>query len=193
MKNSSYYFTKLKASSITIILIILMAVVTIASYFVDMTSLTMVGALVEQGQWWRLLTGFLNQGTIVGLALNALMLFWIGYRTENIFGRWRYLLIVIASAVVSNLIVFLGYRFWGGYGVSGGAGGVIFGIGGSAVALFMLYRDRYMYLLPPILTSVGVIAAWTIIFSYGNLLSQLGGFLGGFLIAGLICNISPPK
>src|SRR6476661_2391406 len=82
--------------------------------------------LVQQGEFWRLLTSMFSHGSKLHLASNVIALTYIGSIIEPRLGKWRfsmlYILAGIAASTVSNF-----YRVQGD---SIGASGAIFGLFG---------------------------------------------------------------
>ncbi len=98
--------------------------------------------MIELGEWWRLLSANLLHVSGWHLAINVLFLFNLGGPVEATFRRMDYLLIVLASALGSNLLSTLANP-----SVSCGASGVVFGVWGAAAVFGIRYRellpDRY--------------------------------------------------
>jgi hypothetical protein len=91
------------------------------------------GPYVANGDWYRLLTAaFLHYGPI-HLLLNMYGLYLAGSLLEAVIGRWRFLLLYIASGLAGSA----GALIASYYGGTVGASGAIFGIFG---ALFVLDR-----------------------------------------------------
>jgi membrane associated rhomboid family serine protease len=99
--------------------------------------LTARGALdgdqVAEGEWWRLITsGFLHRNTL-HLALNMLVLWFLGSQVESALGRGRYAIVYFGSLLGGSL----GALLLSPTATTVGASGAIFGIMGAAVALQM--------------------------------------------------------
>jgi GlpG protein len=60
-------------------------------------------AITQHGEWWRLITPIFIHFGIIHLAFNMLMLAQLGGEVEERRGPWRYLLLVLLIAVLSNL------------------------------------------------------------------------------------------
>jgi GlpG protein len=65
---------------------------------------------VRQGQFWRLFTPVLLHASLVHLGFNMLLLYDLGGMVESRRGSLRFLLLVLAAALVSNL----GQYYWRG-------------------------------------------------------------------------------
>lgn len=135
------------------------------------------GPLVNEGEWYRLVTsGFLHAG-ILHIGFNMFALFFLGRILEPSIGTPRFLAVYFASL------------FGGAFGalllspdaLTVGASGAIFGIFG---ATFVIARGRGF---DAVASSIGVILLLNLAFSVGGASHiSLGGHLGG-LAAGLIC------
>ena len=140
--------------------------------------------LVASGDWWRLMTAaFLHFG-IFHLAVNMYSLYWVGSLLEHVIGRWKFLLLYLASGLAGSA----GALIVTPNAVTVGASGAIFGILG---ALYVLERHGHI-------ASNGQIAGLIVLnlvitfafsgFAFGNATGfqiSLGGHLGG-LLAGVL-------
>jgi membrane associated rhomboid family serine protease len=124
--------------------------------------------LVDQGDWWRLITAaFLHYGPL-HLLLNMLALWWFGSAVEQALGRGRYLLLYIVSGLAGSA----GALIADPNALTVGASGAIFGILGAA---FVLERQGTYVLgggaLPIIVLNI--------VFSFAIPGISIGGHLGG--------------
>jgi len=62
-----------------------------------------MGALVTQGQWWRLMSAPFLHGGLPHLAMNMLVLYFVGAFIERVIGRHRFLLIYLLAALAGSL------------------------------------------------------------------------------------------
>ena len=135
------------------------------------------GPLVEQGDWWRLLTAaFLHYGP-VHLILNMVGLYWFGSLLEERIGSGRYLMLYLVSGLAGSA----GALLWSGGFLTPtvGASGAIFGILGAG---FVLERQRD-YVFGG--SALGVILInFVLTFSISSI--SKGGHIGG-LVGGMIC------
>ncbi len=150
------------------------------SWIYDHGALVMTGiygngtlAGVAHGEWWRLLTAaFLHYGPL-HLALNMYSLYFAGTLLEHVIGRWRFVLLYLASGVAGSA----GALWLSPNAITVGASGAIFGILG---ALFVLERSRHI-------ATGGQVAGLIVLnliltFAISNI--SVGGHLGG-LVAGV--------
>jgi membrane associated rhomboid family serine protease len=135
------------------------------------------GPLVEQGDWWRLLTAaFLHYGP-VHLLLNMVGLYWFGSLLEERIGSGRYLMLYLVSGLAGSA----GALLWsnGFLTPTVGASGAIFGILGAGL---VLERQRD-YVFGG--SALGVIIInFVLTFSISSI--SKGGHIGG-LVGGIIC------
>jgi membrane associated rhomboid family serine protease len=140
------------------------------------------GPLVEQGDWWRLLTAaFLHYGP-VHLILNMVGLYWFGSLLEERIGAGRYLMLYLVSGLAGSA----GALLWsnGFLTQTVGASGAIFGILGAGL---VLERQRD-YVFGG--SALGVIIAglvFTLVPAFGSSGNiSVGGHIGG-LVGGILC------
>lgn len=96
------------------------------------------GALVSHGQVWRLLTCAFLHGGLVHILCNMYALYALGPQVEILFGRVKYIMIYLFSAIGGSL---LSYKF-SPSSLSIGASGAIFGLFGAMVVFVLKYKDR---------------------------------------------------
>jgi rhomboid protease GluP len=87
-----------------------------------------VNLLVMKGWYWQLFTSMFIHANITHLFGNMLFLLIFGFRAEELFSGWEYLLIYFLSGLVGNMLTLL----LGPDMVSVGASGAIFGVFGAA-------------------------------------------------------------
>jgi membrane associated rhomboid family serine protease len=135
------------------------------------------GPLLEQGEWWRLVTAaFLHYGP-VHLILNMVALYWFGSLLEERIGSGRYLLLYLVSGLAGSA----GSLLWsnGFQTPTVGASGAIFGILGAGL---VLERQRD-YVFGG--SALGVIVI-NFVFTFSISGISKGGHIGG-LVGGIVC------
>jgi membrane associated rhomboid family serine protease len=135
------------------------------------------GPLLEQGEWWRLMTAaFLHYGP-VHLLLNMVALYWFGSLLEERIGSGRYLLLYLVSGLAGSA----GSLLWsnGFLTPTVGASGAIFGILGAGL---VLERQRD-YVFGG--SALGVIVI-NFVFTFSISGISKGGHIGG-LVGGILC------
>ena len=150
----------------------------------------LLGPLVLQGQWWRLVSSaFLHIGWS-HLLFDAFALYIYGPLVERLYGWPRFLGIYAFTAIAGNLVSIL---FVGG--LSAGASGAIFGLLGVTIAMLLRYRAHVPAATrEPLLKNAVVVVVVNALFSVSvpgiNLYAHAGGFAGGIL-CGLVLRPRP--
>lgn len=149
----------------------------------DVQTLLKFGAnykpLVLAGEYWRLIaSAFLHDG-IIHLICNMYALYVIGPQLENFFGKIRFLIIYLFSAIAGNL---LSLTF--SSAVSVGASGAIFGLFGSLLYFGYYYR---VYLGNVLRTQLIPVIMINILFGLVtpgiDNAAHIGGLIGGIFIS----------
>ncbi len=152
----------------------------------DVANLLRFGAysyplIVENGEYWRLITNtFLHIGSFHFL-LNMGILFILGNLLEGLYGRSRFIILYLVSAIGGSLVSLIFVRV----AIGAGASGAIFGLMGVVVALGLRHKDRLplrrgrvfgMRLLPFIVLDVVL----GFIIPHINIAAHIGGLGVGF-------------
>jgi len=89
-------------------------------------------AVLQDGQWWRVVTGAFLHGSLIHIGVNMLSLWYLGRFIEMVMGPWRMLLVYVVSLVASGLgIVYFSAPLI----PTVGASGAIFGLFGALFAI----------------------------------------------------------
>lgn len=108
---------------------------------IDQGVLTAAGGqynlLVEQGQFWRIFTAMFLHFSILHIGLNMLSLFFVGTAIEMFYGKWRYLVIYLASGIAGGIATLVLYP---PETLAVGASGAIFGVFGALGAFYIVNR-----------------------------------------------------
>ena len=144
-------------------------------------------AVLEQGQWYRLLTCMFLHSNLEHIFHNMLILGYVGSCLEEKIGSIRYGILYLASGILAGCAS-MGYNMLQNDNVvSIGASGAIFGVIGAMLFVVLARRneeDRY---------TVRQIAVMAVLSLYGGLTSQgvdnaahFGGFIAGFILAWIL-------
>lgn len=90
----------------------------------------------DLGETWRFLSANFVHRDVLHIAFNLFFLFNVGGALENAYRPLDYLLILVASALGTTTLSYLGSD-----AVSAGASGIVFGCFGGVVAFGLKYRD----------------------------------------------------
>jgi membrane associated rhomboid family serine protease len=134
------------------------------------------GPLVNEGEWYRLVTSGFLHASLIHIGFNMLILFFLGRLLEPALGTVRFLAIYFASLLAGSL----GVMLLDPNALTLGASGAVFGLAGATV---VIARGRGM---DAIATEIGFLIVFNLIFSFTASHVSVGGHLGG-LVGGTIC------
>jgi membrane associated rhomboid family serine protease len=131
---------------------------------------------VAHGQWWRLFTAMFLHASFFHLAVNMYSLYFVGSIMEQVIGRWRFLLLYLASGLVGSA----GALLLSPLTPTVGASGAIFGVLGG---LFILERRRHIatggQVAGLIVLNLVITLAFSSSISVGG---HIGGLIGGMAL-----------
>lgn len=141
--------TKYKDSLITNILIginVLMYLITalVSKNLLDINSLTLLSfgaklnVLIDRGQVWRLLTCAFLHGGLLHITFNMYALKIIGAEAEYAFGKIKYIIIYLISAIGSSIFSYM----FNTASISVGASGAIFGLFGAMIIFGIRNKNK---------------------------------------------------
>ncbi len=137
---------------------------------------TLVGFLVADGEYWRLLTSGFLHGGFVHLLLNMFALYFLGRELEPALGRERFLALYFTSLLAGSagavLLTDVDRQ-------TVGASGAVFGLMGAA---FILMRRRG---IDPMQSGIGPLILFNLAFTFLVPGISIGGHLGGLLGGGI--------
>ena len=143
--------------------------------------------LLEERQWWRLLTaGFVHFG-MRHLANNMLLLYTMGERLEQAVGSVKMLSIYLVSLLVGNIVSYIKMLQTGHYAVAAGASGAVYGIIGAALWVLIVHRGRWGDLTAKRLVLCIVLMICTGFTTVGiDNAAHMGGLIAGFVITAIL-------
>ena len=138
---------------------------------------------VLEGEWYRLLTSSFHHFGMEHLVNNMLMLICLGSYLEREFGRIKYLIFYLASAVLSSVCSMWWMLRSGDFSVSAGASGVVFAMIGALLYLVLRNRGRFQNLT---LTRFLIMAVLSLYFGFVSAgvdnAAHIGGLCAGFFL-----------
>ena len=135
--------------------------------------------LVRDGEIYRLLTGAFVHVDLIHLLCNCYALYVIGNMVEGYFGKKKYIIIYLISAITGSLLsIAMSSSF------SIGASGAIFGLLGALLYFGYHYRVYFgsvilSRIIPVIIINLGIGFSIDGIDNFAH----IGGLIGGFLIS----------
>lgn len=100
-------------------------------------------AVVEKGEYYRIITHFFIHDGIDHLFSNMVFLAFIGYYFENMLGKIQYLVIYMLSGIIAGTVSLCWYNYFGNDVWSVGASGAVFGLCGVMIAYILSDRKRF--------------------------------------------------
>ena len=161
---------------------------------IDIYTLIIMGAkvnsLIDKGQVWRLITCAFIHGGLIHIFFNMYALKILGPEIEYVYGKIKYLVIYLLSAIAASIFSYI----FGPQSVSVGASGAIFGLFGAMLIFGIKHRKQMgkaymMNILQVIFVNV------IIGISSSNIdnAAHFGGIIVGALIALLLGERRPLK
>ncbi|MEA2663673.1 MAG: hypothetical protein QOI11_617 [Candidatus Eremiobacteraeota bacterium] len=145
-------------------------------------------AVVQGGQWYRIVTGAFLHGSIMHVAFNMFALYQVGNLIEQLFGRVRFaLLYAIALAGAAAAVLWFSYDQ-----PTLGASGAIFGLFGALVAVGLRLGKRGRALIGQVVPVVAINLVFTFAVPGISAAGHVGGLITGFL-AGLVLFMIPSQ
>ena len=161
---------------------------------IDIYTLIIMGAkvnsLIDKGQVWRLITCAFLHGGLIHIFFNMYALKILGPEIEYVYGKVKYLVIYLLSAIAASIFSYI----FGPQSVSVGASGAIFGLFGAMLIFGIKHRKQmgkaYMMNILQVIC-VNVIIG----ISSSNIdnAAHFGGLIVGALIALLLGERRPLK
>lgn len=138
-----------------------------------------VNYLIDEGQWWRIVTSMFIHGGFTHVLFNMFSLFLFGPELEKIAGKARFLTIYFLAGIFGNIATYVTQE---GMYASVGASGAIYGIFGAFAAL-VYYTRRTMPQLKQVIMPIIIIGVIITFLSPNvNIAGHIGGLIAGFLL-----------
>ncbi|SHF02094.1 rhomboid family intramembrane serine protease [Clostridium fallax] len=150
---------------------------------IDIGTLVKLGAkvnpLIDNGQYYRLITAMFLHGGIMHLLFNMYALYSLGNIVEQVYGEKQYLIIYFVSGIISSYTSYLLSP-----SISVGASGAIFGLLGACLVLAVNQKNRigkqfFWDILSVVFLNIIIGISTPNIDNFGH----FGGLIGGILIS----------
>ena len=179
----------------TIIIVINVVVFAVLTFLGDTTDVQFMhhhGAnfwpsVIEEHEYYRLLTCTFIHFGISHLFNNMLVLAYIGDNLERALGKVKYLVLYLAAGIGSSAVSAVWSMFKDEYSVSGGASGAIFGVVGALLVIVIKNRGQLEDLSSRLLMFFAGFSIYHGVTSAGiDNMAHISGFLIGALLGGLL-------
>jgi len=141
------------------------------------------GPLIAAGEYWRLFSSLFLHVGLLHLLFNSFALFIFGPIIENLFGKFRFIIIYLFSGVSGSLISL----YFNPLVVAAGASGAIFGLLGALAGFFLLKRNILGVFAQKNFIAVIILVAFNMFFGFlipgVDNFAHLGGFISGLVIS----------
>jgi membrane associated rhomboid family serine protease len=142
----------------------------------------LLGTLVlQQGQWWRVITGAFEHAGLAHIGLNMFALYQLGMFVESVLGPWRMLAIYTIALFGGGYAVV----FFSPNDITVGASGAIFGLFGALIAIGVRLGARGRSLIAQTLPILLINLVFTFAVPFISKAGHVGGLISGF-VAGLV-------
>ena len=140
--------------------------------------------LIQQGQYWRLVSAMFLHSGMSHLANNMLLLFVLGTNLEAVMGLWRFMTLYLTGGIVGNIAAHLWYVQHGESVVFIGASGAVFATMGAVLLLVIRCHGRMRELS---IRQMLVMLAFSLYFGFASAgvsnAAHIGGLVVGFILA----------
>lgn len=148
--------------------------------------------LIENGEWYRILTSMFLHGDIGHLVSNMLVLYYIGNVVEKQLGHLPYMITYFLSGFAGNIFSAAFELLTGQYISTLGASGAVFGIEGALLILALLHKGKLAGITAGRIVFALAFALYCgFTSSYINNAAHVGGMLTGFLSAAVFWLLVP--
>ncbi len=141
-----------------------------------------VNLSVAQGEVWRLLSAMFLHIGLMHLAFNSWALFSLGRDIEAFYGALWFVAIYFIAGLAGNVV----YYLLGGWVLSAGASGGVFGLIGAEVAFFLRNRTLFGKFGRERLSTLAVLIGINLVFGFTvqgiNNYAHIGGLLAGLAL-----------
>ena len=147
--------------------------------------------IIENGEWWRLLTCIFLHFDAGHLFHNMLILYFLGKWVEEALGSARYAAVYLGSGILGAVLSMYGSLTSGDTYVSAGASGAIYGLMGALAVIILVHRGRYKGMSMQRMAFMILLCIYQSTTSIGvDNMGHIGGLISGILLTMLLYGIS---
>lgn len=154
-------------------------------------------AIYVDREYYRFFSANFIHFGISHLLMNMFSLYNIGPFLESAYGKIRYLILILGSAICTTVLPYFYFIIVEGpysqssFTVSGGASGIILGLVGGLCCMAVFYKSIFSSAFKSILPSLILIVVISITVPTVSLSGHLGGFIGGFITTFILIKQKP--
>lgn len=146
--------------------------------------------LVQDNEWYRLLTYSLSHTGVAHLMMNLLMLNVISPYTEKYYGKVIYVLGYLISGVVAGLFSMAYSNYFQNYYSTLGASGAIYGLVGMTLfSVIMNWRQFNNSFWGRLIFAIVIVLLGGLTSSGVDHFAHIGGFLSGFAFGAIVSGV----
>ncbi|GGK03328.1 rhomboid protease GluP [Lentibacillus kapialis] len=139
-------------------------------------------AIIEKGEWWRIVTSMFLHIGILHLFMNMLAVYYLGMVVERIYGSFRFLIIYFMAGVGGGLASFAFTT-----NVSAGASGALFGLFGALLFFGCIYRRIFFQTMGKnLLFIIGINIVFGLTVPQIDNGAHIGGLITGFIASAVL-------
>ena len=157
------------------------------AYFMYTKGAMYAPAVLEDGEYYRLLRAMFMHFGIRHIMNNMLVLFVLGQRLEPVTGKIKFFLIYIFGGLGGNMLSLFFDMYAGNTSLSAGASGAVFAVMGGMIYVIIRHRGRVADLN---MKQMLLMAAFSLYFGFASggvdNAAHAGGLLCGFIAAVIV-------
>ncbi|MCR2822625.1 rhomboid family intramembrane serine protease [Lederbergia panacisoli] len=143
-----------------------------------------VNILIQQGEYWRLVTPIFVHVGFAHLLFNSFSLVLFGPALEKALGKFMFILVYLASGIGANIATLY---IQPPYYTHIGASGAIFGLFGFYLAIIMVKKDSMPIQGRQVILPIAIISVIMTFFQPNiNITGHIFGLISGFLIGRIL-------
>ncbi|TRM12710.1 rhomboid family intramembrane serine protease [Lentibacillus cibarius] len=139
-------------------------------------------AIIENGQWWRIVSSMFLHIGVLHLAMNMLAVYYLGAIVERLFGTARFILIYFLAGIGGGLASFAFTE-----NISAGASGALFGLFGSLLFFGVIHKKIFFQTIGMnLLVIIGINILFGLMAPQIDNGAHMGGLLAGFIASAVV-------
>lgn len=139
-------------------------------------------AIIENGEWWRIITSMFLHIGVVHLFMNMLAIYYLGTIVERIYASFRFLIIYFLAGIGGGLASFAFTT-----NVSAGASGALFGLFGALLFFGCIHKRIFFQTMGMnLLIIIGINIVFGLSVPQVDNGAHMGGLMTGFIASAIM-------